>query len=167
MTRAPRKPPDQLDVNEDRAFQEKWWTAERLAWGVFVLIIVLALAGLTGSGGWLADATASGTAGDVDYPRFSRWQADDTVSISFAASPSASRTVLLSDAFTSLFQIVDIEPRPTASSATGDGKALEFTVVPGAPGTVDFHVRSQRPGLVGYYTAIDGERLNATTLVLP
>jgi hypothetical protein len=167
MTRAPRKSSDQLDVNEDRPFQERWWTIERFAWGGFALIFALALVGLTGSGGWFADATASGSGGSVDYPRLSRWQADDTVSVTFAASPEPTRTLTLSSAFTSLFQIVDVEPRATAATATQGGEDLEFRVVPGAPATIDFHVRSQHPGVVGYYMAIDGERLDAITLVLP
>ena len=167
MARPARKVSDDLDLNEDRSFQERWWTAERIAWGGFALIVVLALAGLSGSGGWLADTTASGTGGSVDYPRLSRWQADDTVSVTFAASSKTSRTLTLSNAFTSLFQIVDVEPRPTTSTATQDGEDLEFRVAPDGPSTVDLHVRSQHPGIVGYYTAIDGERLNSTTFVLP
>jgi hypothetical protein len=167
MARLPDQPPDDLDLAEDRAFQEKWWTAERVAWGVFLLIVASALIGLTGAGGWLANATASGEGGSVEYPRQTRWQADDTVLVRLAASPAASRTVTLSSAFTSLFQLIDIEPQPARATATPDGEQLEFFVAPGEPASIALQVRSQRPGLVSYFTSIDSERLDATTFILP
>lgn len=63
-----------LDVDDDRAFQEKFWTFQRVAWALMALILLAALAGTTGSGGPLAHAEASGPGGSIEYPRIARWQ---------------------------------------------------------------------------------------------
>jgi hypothetical protein len=158
---------DDLELGEDRAFQERWWQAQRVAWLGFALIVALAIAGLTGSGGVFADATASGAAGSIDYPRITRWQADDAVEVQLQPSSASQRTLTLSRDFVELFQIVDVEPRPIASTATAEGVDLTLAARPGEAGTVTLKLRALHPGIIGYYAAIDGERLNATTVALP
>src|SRR5690606_25597894 len=65
---------DGLQIDERRHFQEIFWTVERFAWIIFALILLLALLGLTGSGGYFAKTTQTLDAGTAEYARFSRWE---------------------------------------------------------------------------------------------
>lgn len=157
----------QLQVDEDRRFQEAWWTTERIAWIGFALIIILAVAGLTGLGGPLSQGSAAGPTGDLEFPRWSRWQADDHMRVGLLPTGKDMRTISLSQEFTDQFEVVDIEPRPVRSIAAAQMTHYEFAVDPQAEGHVDFSVRSLHPGMVSYYVAIDGDRLPASTFVWP
>lgn len=70
-----------FEVEEDRTFQERFWTAQRFAWSAMGLFIVAALAGATGSGGPLADAVAETPGGTIEYPRIARWQAAERMTV--------------------------------------------------------------------------------------
>lgn len=167
MARQPAATQDKLDLDQDRRFSERWWKAERVVWCAFGLVGLAALLGLTGSGGWLADATVQSSVGSVEYPRVTRWQADDSMQVEFAASGATQRRLTLSSEFTALFVIVDIEPRPVASAATAAGEVLTFEVGAQGAGRVSFQLRAQHPGYVSYFAQIEGERLPASTVVLP
>jgi hypothetical protein len=156
-----------LHLDEDRTFQERMWRAQRVAWVGFGVIVVAALAGLTGVGGPFARATEVSAAGAIDYPRVARWEADDSLVVTFAPSTQGGRTVSLSREFLDLFEIVDIEPHPAGATATGDGETLAFDVAPGTSATVALKVRSAHPGLTTNYVALDGRQQAVPTLVLP
>jgi hypothetical protein len=61
--------PANLDVEQDMPFIRKEWAAERIAWVVFLLLFLAALAGLLGTGP-LSHTTASSGAMEVEYYRF-------------------------------------------------------------------------------------------------
>jgi hypothetical protein len=52
-----------LDLDEDRLFQERYWSFQRFAWVLFLFVVVGALCGLTGSGGPFSRATVEGAGG--------------------------------------------------------------------------------------------------------
>jgi len=52
MTDSVAKIDHELAVGEDLNFQRRWWRFERIAWIIFVLIIVLDLAGAFGRVRW-------------------------------------------------------------------------------------------------------------------
>lgn len=158
---------DGLQLEEPRRFQERYWTAERWAWAGFALLVLSALAGLTGGGGPLSRGEAELGAGSLDYPRIARWQAVDELTVRFAAG-GAERSLTLSPRFAESFALESALPEPLRVEAGPDGKRLVFRLVEGAPGQAVLQVRPSSPGIVGFAAAIDGQRpVPLSTVVLP
>lgn len=142
------KPKVERDLDEfqpDPDFQRKFWVAERIAWMGFVLLIVLALAGLTGSGGPLAQATFGTPAGSVEYPRVSRWQAADSMTVRFAAGAEVG-TVNLEPEFLRTFEVSSIQPEPRSAATGPEGVRYEFDAAGG--GEVVFYIRARGPAFL-------------------
>jgi hypothetical protein len=157
---------DGLQIEEDRGFQERFWTIERWAWAVFGLIILLALTGLAGGGGFLAHSTMQMEAGQVDYPRVARWEAADEITVVFA-SDNPEHRLTISPQFSKYFQIEDIQPLPDSTLISPAGETMMFKAE-GGPTQVVLHLRAQRPGLASYDLSLDGgSPVGATTVVLP
>jgi hypothetical protein len=158
---------DGLQLEEQRGFQERFWTVERWAWMIFGLILLLALAGLGGGGGFLAHTKAEMEAGEVEYPRIARWESSDEVTVTFG-QPGEEHRLTLSPQFSQFFQIEDIQPLPDRSLATPAGEVMVFQSDNRAPAKVVLHMRSQRPGIARYDISLDGgSPVSVTTVVLP
>ena len=137
-----------LDVNDDRAFQERYWTFQRFAWAVMALILVAALAGATGSGGPLAHAEASGPGGSIEYPRIARWQTAEQMTVRLLPGASGIARIELGEAFARTFTVETIEPQPSSSAATAAGHLYEFDLGDGwGEKQIILHVRAARPSL--------------------
>jgi len=137
-----------LDLNDDKPFQERFWTFQRFAWLAFALCVILALAGLTGGGGPLSRATASGDAGTVDYPRVARWEASDALRIILPESANRQVRIDIGSAFSEVFELEDIQPQPSASEATAEGLRFVFDLSdPPGERRIVMHVRAMRPSL--------------------
>jgi hypothetical protein len=158
---------DGLQIEEDRKFQERFWTIERWSWLGFGLILLLALTGLMGGGGLLSHSTVDLAAGQVDYPRVARWESADEITVAFASS-SPEHRLTISPQFSKYFQIEDIQPLPDRSLTSSAGETMVFKSEEGPPSQVVLHLRAQRPGLARYDVSLDGgSPVSATTVVLP
>jgi hypothetical protein len=165
----PQAPPirkDGLQLDEKRGFQEGFWTAERWAWLVFALIILVSLAGFAGAGGYFSRATASPGAAEIDYPRISRWESADEFTITLRDERETHR-IELRHPFSEYFQIEDVQPQAERLFLGGDTEIMEFAAEPGRPARVTIHVRAVRPGFARYGLSVDGASTDTTTLVLP
>ena len=165
---AENAPRSGLQVNEDRPWQEKFWTVQRVAWVLMALFIVAALAGLTGRGGPLASATARSGAGTIDYPRITRWQSDEQVEFRLAPSSSGEVELIVSPQFGEAFATDSIVPEPSQSRATGAGHHYTFDVGPGEKAIV-FNVTSAKPAVAKSIDVKIGDAppVQLTVTVLP
>lgn len=112
-----------LDIGEDRAFQERFWSAERAAWIAFAGFLVAALLGFLGAGGPFSRVTVRTGPASVEYPRVARMHAIDHIDIRFA--PGSEKAVVTFDReFTRLFAIQRIQPTPSEETATAGGKRV-------------------------------------------
>jgi hypothetical protein len=158
---------DGLQLEEHRHFQERFWTAQRVAWVVFGLFLLAALLGFTGAGGPFSRTTATVAGGIVDYPIISRWQAADEMVVRFAPGPEE-RRLRLSTTFADALQIEGIQPEPERSLAGPEGAELTFATQPGAAAEVTIHVSPLGPGYFSFDVGIDdGAPATLGTLVLP
>lgn len=132
-------------LEEDIAFQRRFWVVERIAWAGFVVALALALLGLTGSGGVLSQGRSESAFGVLEYPRVSRWQAVDQMRIEFAPSVGAQAEVALDRSFVGVFEITGIHPEPSTALTTPAGVRYQFEVNGG--GAAVFHLRPVRPAL--------------------
>jgi hypothetical protein len=158
--------PDGLQLDENRTFQERHWTAERWAWGGFIAVTLAAALGTTGGGGVLSHGLAEMEGGAIDRPRITRWAASDQMNVHFDAG-SGERSLALSAGFAQSFQVESMQPRPVRAAGTPEGQRLTFAAADG-PFEVVVHLRAQHPGLARWRARIDGGApRDFTTLVLP
>jgi uncharacterized protein (DUF58 family) len=135
-----------LEVDEDRPWQERFWTAQRVAWVVMGLFVLAALLGVTGSGGPLASTSAQAAGASIDYPRITRWQADEPVTVRLPPSASGSVDVELSNGFVDRFTVESVHPEPSRVTASGSGHRYSFDVGSGGRDkSITFLVRSDHP----------------------
>lgn len=158
-----------LQVKEDRAWQEKFWTAQRVGWAAMVAFLIAALAGLTGLDGPLASGRIKSQAGTIEYPRISRWQASDDLMVRLPRSTSGEVELMLSDDFAEIFSIESIEPEPSQVVATPGGHRYTFAVGGDGGGNIAFHLKATSPSLPRRLSAaIDDSRpSHMTVTVLP
>jgi hypothetical protein len=157
---------DGLQLEEHRTFQKRFWIAERCAWALFVSVLVLAVLGLTGSGGPFATRAASLATGHVRHPAVARWTATDEMTVTFAESAARHR-LSLQGAFFDYFQIERVQPEPRAATAVEGGTVMEFASDRSQQAMVTLHLRVLRPGLARYSVGLDGTAIDVSTVILP
>lgn len=71
-----------LEIDEDLAFQEREWNAERLGWVGLFVVVAVALLGLFGNGpiSWTSATTDDGTL-EVSFERFGRRGGSETLTV--------------------------------------------------------------------------------------
>jgi hypothetical protein len=158
---------DGLQLADHRSYQERLWAVERWAWGAFLAIVLAAVLGFTGAGGVLSHRLSDVEGGQVDHPRFARWQANDDIVVHFPKGPLA-RSLSLAPSFAEAFQVEDIHPRPLRVETGPEGETLHFRMTEGGPARVILHVRPLRPGLARFGVSIDGGApQELSSLILP
>ncbi len=159
---------DGLQLNEHRRFQERFWTIERLAWCVFALIIVAGLLGAFGSGGPLATKVTVIDRAIVEHPRIGRWEGTDEMIVRFKSDPAAqTRSLFLSNTFTEVFQVEDIQPLPARTVIEASGQRLFFDNPGHDGGMVTLHLRAQSAGSASFSVGVDGELASLSSFIFP
>ncbi|WP_163270938.1 hypothetical protein [Chelativorans alearense] len=156
---------DGLQLAEDRSFQNRHWTIQRLAWIGFGLLLLVALAGFSGGGGYFSKQTLQLGDATVVLPRVSRWQ--DSDSISLAVRDTSTVTVVFGPTFHNLFTIEQIQPQPDHSEATTLGLLLRFSLTGSGTKRIDLDVKMLRPGWASFDVSIGSASETAWTVVLP
>ncbi|HVL79098.1 MAG TPA: hypothetical protein VM346_07390 [Sphingomicrobium sp.] len=159
-----------LQVNEDRHWQETLWTAQRFAWAAMALLVVLAMLGATGKGGPLATASVKSTGATIEYPRITRWQSADQLSVRLPANASGEVQIELSQPFVELFSIESVEPEPSRMEASGQGHRFAFNVSGGGgQPLIVFHIKASRFAFSRTVTARVGEAapVEMSLIILP
>jgi len=133
-----------IDVDTDHDFQERTWVVVRVGWAVMALLFLVAVLGLTGSGGPLSSQTVRAGQARIELPAIARWKAPATLTV-HVASPADRTTVLIPAAFGEVFTIDSVNPQARWVTATPDGDLFEFARQPGGEITIDFSVRPARP----------------------
>jgi hypothetical protein len=163
-TRAKAQPPE---IAEDRAFQERFWVVERIAWIGFVVLLAAAVSGLMGSGGPFSRGEAAAGDTRIDYPAHARWEAGEEMNVHLTG-PSGERRLALSQGFADAFEIDDIQPPPTRVEADANGQSLVFLATGPDPMQVRIAMTPRSPGLVRYIVTPHGQAaVPVTTFVWP
>lgn len=164
----PDMPPvraDGLQLAEDRRVQERIWTAERVSHVVLLLIVLAALAGVSGSGGLLSRTTLVSESGTIDAPRILRWDTAEDLTLRFADAAPSHRLRLEGPIPHGLF-IESIQPQPSESRAAPNGITYDFTAEDEARAAVTLRLRAGGPGLVSLGIALDDAPSVATTVIV-
>ncbi len=155
------------DIKQHHQLQEKFWRIQRWAWACFAIIIIAAIAGLTGSGGTFARSEDRFKSGAIDLPIITRVSASDDIKITFAPGRNQ-RRLHLSTAFLNAWQIDTIQPSPDRTLADEAGSTFFFSTRPGQSADVHLFVRARELGVFQTAISIDAEeRISHNVVVLP
>lgn len=141
-----------LDLEQDLSFHRRELRAERVGWGLMLLVVVAALLGLFGSGplSWGQTQSADGQL-EVEYDRFARDLAPTELRLTLHPDPAQGEEVRvwLSRDFLQRVQLQQITPEPQ-SVETGPGRlTYTFPAAPaGSPVRVVFRGQTQGSGLL-------------------
>lgn len=135
-------PPDKgLELTSDLALQERVWRAERLAWVVFLLVLIAALLGAFGNGP-LAHASHRDPGGRlvVQYERLMRHATMTTLTLSVMPRGDSAE-VWISNRFLREILIDRIVPEPSGMTSDAERTLFRFAAAsPDRPVRVTWHV---------------------------
>ncbi|WP_018000331.1 hypothetical protein [Paracoccus sp. N5] len=161
MARIDDVPPvraDGLQLVESRAFQERFWRAQRLVWIAFGALMLAALLGLTGSGGPLHSRVLQFPGASVEMPRIARWEGNDEITVTLRDAD----TLAIGNDFFDGVGLQRIQPEPE-TVLHGDRQEMRFS----GPGKVVLQIRPEHFGLVRFDLGIGGHSRPVRLLVLP
>lgn len=157
---------DGLQLDEDRAFQEGYWRVQRASWLGYGLVLLVALVGLTGSGGMLHMQEIRFSAATIQIPRVARWEAWDELRISFDG-PADHHKLGIGTGFFRLFEIGRIQPDPQENSLNPKSHQMHFSAQGSGPHEVRISTRPMHFGWARFEMDLDGESRTVRILVLP
>lgn len=157
---------DGLQLEEQRRLREWFWTAQRVSWMAFGIVCVIALLGFTGSGGWFHTQSIQFSAGTIELPRVSRWEASDNMMIRFDDLVGP-REVTIGQPFFDRFTVERIQPEPAANSVMTNAQGMVFDATGDPPHIVDISIRSTHFGWTSFDLGMGDEMHRASLLVLP
>jgi len=163
---APRYPG--LEIDEKLSLQRREWRVQRVAW-VFLYALLAAIAfGLVG-GGPLSKADAgSGQAGlRMEYERFLRYQAPNTLRLTLQ-SEAPTLELRLDSAYVQDVELRTISPRPQRVVAHDGFLSFEFLAQSGAniPVSIELHPEQIGPA-AGWVAVGDKPKVHFRQFVYP
>lgn len=161
---------DAIAVGEDLGFQERWWTFERIAWSVILVILLLNILGLFGNG-WLAKTQKQvpGSGMLLKYERIERTYTPSRVTVQFGpdAAKNGAITLFVRGNFLKDLGNDRVIPQPEHSIVGNDGVTYTFPVRPGASEAA-FELQPASPGVHWIYMQVEGHTpVSARVVVMP
>ncbi len=140
---------NELAVGEDLDFQRKWWSFERVVYIVFVVIVLLDVAGVFGRGYFAkAEATISGGAAHLKYERVQRVGTPSILSVEFAPDTAEQGQVhiWMDGALTKALGNQRIVPQPVTTTLNKNGYEYSFRASD-PPAMTRFALQPIKPGV--------------------
>lgn len=160
-----------LELASDRAFERRFWLAQRIIWAALDVILLVTLAGLLGKGPLNAAQTRSDAAVVVRYERVLRIRSSAVLEVELKAAASLPQktVVQLNQALVEQYSIEHVWPQPLITQPVHDGLRFFFATDPdSAPGRIRFTLKAGAPGLVNATVAVEGQApVNFRQLILP
>lgn len=149
---------DAIAVGEDLAFQERWWTFERITWSFFLAVLIADILGVFGAG-WMSHVQVDdpATAMLLRYDRVVRTGTPNSMSIHFKPDAASDNKVSLIVSNTVIRKLgaQRIVPQPE-TSAIADGHMIYTFPAGNPPGEVDFELQPSSPGLYDFSLQVPG-----------
>lgn len=123
------EPGSNSPIAEDLQFQYREWIIQRVAWGVWVLVLLAAVLGLFGSG-YFSSVTLSSINGDlvVKYARFEHMTAPTslTLVLSSLVADETEMIIWIDRSWWQDIQVTRIQPEPSQSQLSHNAIGLHF-----------------------------------------
>lgn len=142
---------NELEIDEDVAFEHKTWTFQRVSWVVLLLIIIAALLGFTGRGGLpgintMKEASASQNI-ELEYNRFLRNQVSEELKVHLKGIQSTSTAIAFSKDFYDKLRVEQVVPEP-AQVQVG-AKSITYTFdTPHPESHIIFYTKPMKTGML-------------------
>jgi hypothetical protein len=148
--------PRELQLDDNLAHQRREWLMQRIGWVVLALLVLASLLGLTGSG-LLSRARVTASEGwQVEYNRFTRLHAQETlrVNVPAGAAEGGELRLWLGRDYLDAIELQQVVPRPLRAEAGPDRHTFVFRVSdPDRPTTITIRFEPDQigslPGQVG------------------
>ena len=161
---------NELAVGEDVEFQRKWWKFEKAVWVLFLLIVLLDLAGAFGRGPLSkAEKVTPDHSMDVHYERIERTGTPSVLRVEFSQNAISNHQIQLwaSEELVTKLGNKLIAPQP-AASVVGNGGILYTFPVTAQPAATVFSLEPSAPGLYALTLRVsDASELHFKILVMP
>jgi hypothetical protein len=135
-----REYPD-LDLDTKDPDSEVGWRLQRAGWAVMLLVMILAVAGVFGTG-LFSRAHVRGEGFEVSYPRFQRMTATNDLVVTVPVSQADRTQIGIHGDHIRSFEISNLTPQSESSMATRDGLFFTFRSVPGRPLVITFRMHA-------------------------
>lgn len=159
-----------LQIDQNERFQRREWRFERIGWGILGVFVLAGLVGLLGTGplSWAAARSEQGLV-TVEYQRIAHHEADDSVSLVFAADAAEEGTISveLTGSWVAGVDMQGISPQPVEERAVPGGVVFDIAVERPGPTSVLIGFRAQEYGTLEATVAVRGDTTSFTQLVLP
>lgn len=161
---------EEVAVGEDLEFQKKWWMFEHVTWIVFLIILLLDLAGVFGRGpaAKAQKRSADGTL-DVHYERIERTGTSSFMRIQFGpeAIHNGQIHLFVSESLVKELGTQRVIPAPLSTEVGNDGLTYTFPASQ-VPATVELSLEPTAPGYFHFAMGVPGaEPIYAGVAVLP
>ena len=148
-----------LEIDQDLAFAQGSWTLQRAGWLGMSVVLVLALAGILGSGPLSRDEVSLPGLLRVEYQRFARYQAPQalTAHLEPAVTRGGEVRLWVDRRFLGDSRVDTITPPPVRVEAAGDRLVYVFSARrPAEPVTIVFALQAEHIGPRSGRVGIDG-----------
>ena len=149
---------DELAVGEDLDFQRKWWRFESVVWVLFVMIVILDVAGVFGRGPVAkAHSFSPNRMMEVNYERIERFSTPSILTLHFTPSAVQNGEIHLwvSDSVIKELGNQRIIPQPQTST-TGNGGIFYTFLATSKPNSIEFALQPSSPGISHFAVSIPG-----------
>lgn len=158
-----------IEIEEDLAYQRRFWKMQRAGWIVLAAVLLAALLGLFGHGP-LSFATAGHSSDPLrlEYERFGRYHSTTQFTVHVAKKDQALSFHLDRDYLDS-FRVEQIVPEPERTAISTNGATYFFAVTESnQPHIVTLYVKPQRFGwLAGRIGSTERDVLSIWQFVFP
>ena len=115
-----------LEIQQDPPFQDREWRIQKVGWVLMALLLISALAGLTGRGP-LADAEQSNGGAVLQYDRITRHFSKTQIRLRLQQPVTGPLEVWMTRAYLDGLTVDDITPEPDSMSASADRVWFSFS----------------------------------------
>jgi hypothetical protein len=140
------RPGSGLELEADEAFHERVWRLRRAGLLAMVLLILVGLGGLLGTGPLSRGEVSDAGGLHVEHARFARAEAPASLHVRMPGQADGYR-VAVSRAFLDRVRIDAVVPPPARTEALGDQILYVFAGRPGADAMATFHFTPRGVGL--------------------
>lgn len=147
------------DFQDELSYHRRQWQVQRTGWALMALMILLALAGVFGSGPASHVRIGEPPEATISYERFARYATSTRLSIvAPRASPAEPLRLQIDTSFLEGYSIESITPRPHSMRA-GSGRHLFEFELDDPQATITLRLRPDRLG-----SSVGTFRIGATAL---
>ena len=148
---------DDLELAEHIAFQQKEWVVQRIGWGVMLLLVIAAAAGMLGSGP-ISRTSSSDPEGllSVEYQRFGRLETTGQLRVGVRGGAGGEAEVWISNRYLRRMEIERIMPEPRGTRLEPDRQVFVFEIAGSGQGEIVFHLRPMAVGRAGGQVGLAG-----------